>query len=85
MLITGGAGFIGSAVVRQFINETGVTRINVDTDNLEFLASVFDHPYCFFEYVDMLDRAAVERIFPQCKSDIGRKNSDPFITGTVYG
>ena len=33
VIITGGAGFIGSAVIRQFINETDVTVINVDAPN----------------------------------------------------
>jgi len=73
VLVTGGAGFIGSAVVRQFINETDVTVINVDAltyaGNLESLASVSDHPRYFFEQADICDRAAMERIFQEYKPD----------------
>jgi len=79
VLITGEAGFIGSAVVKQFINETGITVINVDAGNLESLASMSNHPCYFFEHADMLCRAAVECIFLQCKPDIVRKDSAPFI------
>ncbi len=71
VLITGGAGFIGSAVVRQFINETDVTVVNVDAltyaGNLESLASVSDHPRYFFEHVNICDKAAMERIFREYK------------------
>ena len=73
VLITGGAGFIGSAVVRQFINETDVTVINVDAltyaGNLESLASVSDHPRYFFEHANICDKAAMERIFQEYKPD----------------
>jgi len=73
VLITGGAGFIGSAVVRQFINETGITVINVDAltyaGNLESLASVSENPRYLFEHVDICDRAAMERVFREHKPD----------------
>jgi dTDP-glucose 4,6-dehydratase len=73
VLVTGGAGFIGSAVVRQFINETDVTVVNVDAltyaGNLESLVSVSDHPRYFFERADICDKAAMERIFLEYKPD----------------
>ena len=73
VLVTGGAGFIGSAVIRQFINETDVTVINVDAltyaGNLESLASVSDHPRYFFEHADICDKVVMERIFREYKPD----------------
>ena len=73
VLVTGGAGFIGSAVVRQFINETDITVVNIDiltyAGNLESLESVSEHPRYFFEHADIRDRAAMERIFRKHKPD----------------
>ena len=73
VIVTGGAGFIGSAVVRQFINETDITVVNIDAltyaGNLESLDSVSDHPRYFFEHADICDKAAMERIFQEHKPD----------------
>ncbi|HHI93664.1 MAG TPA: dTDP-glucose 4,6-dehydratase [Gammaproteobacteria bacterium] len=73
VLITGGAGFIGSAVVRQFINETDVTVVNVDAltyaGNLESLKTVSGHSRYFFERANICDKAAMERIFREYKPD----------------
>ncbi|MFH2135404.1 MAG: dTDP-glucose 4,6-dehydratase [Pseudomonadota bacterium] len=73
ILITGGAGFIGSAVVRQFINETDRHVVNVDkltyAGNLQSLASVSDNPRCAFEKVDICDAAAVTRVFREHRPD----------------
>ena len=48
ILVTGGAGFIGSAVIRQLVTETDATVINVDkltyAGNLQSLKSVSDNP-----------------------------------------
>lgn len=67
ILITGGAGFIGSAVVRQFINETDYSVINLDkltyAGNLQSLASVSDNPRYHFERVDICNAAEVDRVF----------------------
>jgi dTDP-glucose 4,6-dehydratase len=67
ILVTGGAGFIGSAVVRHIINNTEDSVINVDkltyAGNLESLESVVDHPRYIFEQVDICDKTALERIF----------------------
>ncbi len=67
ILITGGAGFIGSAVIRQLITETGATVINVDkltyAGNLQSLTSVSNNPRYRFEHVDICAAAEVARLF----------------------
>ncbi|MBM1632885.1 dTDP-glucose 4,6-dehydratase [Sulfitobacter mediterraneus] len=73
ILVTGGAGFIGSAVVRLAISR-GHEVINLDALTyagcLENLAPVSDNPLYSFEHVDIRDRAALDRVFaahkPQC-------------------
>src|SRR6185295_10829669 len=64
---TGGAGFIGSATVRQLLQATDCFVINVDkltyAANLASLAGVADHPNYRFEQVDICDSAALRRIF----------------------
>ncbi|GAB1232441.1 dTDP-glucose 4,6-dehydratase [Ferrigenium sp. UT5] len=73
ILITGGAGFIGSAVVRQFINDTDCSVVNVDkltyAGNLQSLVSVADHPRYRFEQVDICDAAEVARVFREHQPD----------------
>ena len=67
ILVTGGAGFIGSAVVRHIIQNTQDSVINLDkltyAGNLESLASVEKDPRYTFEQVDICDRAEVKRVF----------------------
>ena len=73
ILVTGGAGFIGSAVVRQFINETQCKVVNVDkltyAGNLQSLASVADSSRYAFEQVDICDAAEVARVFREHQPD----------------
>ena len=73
ILITGGAGFIGSAVVRHIINNTQDSVINVDkltyAGNLESLESVSNDPRYAFEQVDICDKAELERVFAQYQPD----------------
>ncbi len=73
ILITGGAGFIGSAVIRQLIAETPVTVINVDkltyAGNLQSLSPVAGNPRYRFERVDICDAAAVARLFREYQPD----------------
>ena len=72
LLVTGGAGFIGSAVVRLAIAR-GHTVVNVDALTyaacLENVASVADHPNYVFEQVDIRHRAALEAVFAKHRPD----------------
>lgn len=73
ILVTGGAGFIGSAVIRHIIHDTPDAVVNVDkltyAGNLESLESVADHPRYAFEQVDICDRAELDRVFAQHQPD----------------
>lgn len=73
VLVTGGAGFIGSAVVRHIINDTQDSVVNVDkltyAGNLASLESVANNPRHVFEQVDVCDRRELERIFTQYQPD----------------
>lgn len=67
LLITGGAGFIGSAVIRHLIENTDYRVINLDkltyAGNLESLAEIESSPRYVFEKVDICNRHDVERLF----------------------
>lgn len=73
ILVTGGAGFIGSAVVRYLIAETQHTVINVDkltyAGNLESLKDVVESPRYHFEHHDICDAAAMRAIFSRHAPD----------------
>jgi dTDP-glucose 4,6-dehydratase len=66
LLVTGGAGFIGSAVVRRAIAQ-GHAVVNLDALTyaacLENVACVADNPAYAFEHADIRDRAALDRVF----------------------
>ena len=72
ILVTGGAGFIGSAVVRLAIAR-GHAVVNLDAltyaANLENVASVADDPHYAFEQVDIRDRAGLDRVLAAHKPD----------------
>lgn len=67
ILVTGGAGFIGSAVVRHIIRDTQDSVINLDkltyAGNLESLADVSTSERYAFEQVDICNRAELDRVF----------------------
>lgn len=72
ILVTGGAGFIGSAVVRLAVSR-GHEVVNVDALTyaacLDNVASVSDSPLYHFEQVDIRDRAALDACFGTHKPD----------------
>ena len=67
ILITGGAGFIGSALVRHLVLESGQTVLNIDkltyAGNLESLRAVAGRPEYRFLQADICDRAALDAAF----------------------
>ncbi len=73
VLVTGGAGFIGSAVVRHLAGELGVDVLNVDkltyAGNLESLRPVSNLPNYRFAQADIVDRAAMDRLFAEFRPE----------------
>ncbi|BBT73149.1 MULTISPECIES: dTDP-glucose 4,6-dehydratase [Enterobacteriaceae] len=74
ILVTGGAGFIGSAVVRHIISQTSDSVVVVDkltyAGNLASLAPVAQDARFAFEQVDICDRPALDRIFAHYRPDV---------------
>jgi dTDP-glucose 4,6-dehydratase len=74
ILVTGGAGFIGSAVVRYIIKSTNFTVVNLDkltyAGNLESLEEVSNSERYSFEKVDICDSEAIKKIFKKHKPNI---------------
>ena len=74
LLITGGAGFIGSAVIRYIIANTEDLVINVDkltyAGNLNSLNEVTNSSRYAFEKVDICDRVELDRVFKEYQPDV---------------
>lgn len=101
VIVTGGAGFIGSAVVRQLVQETSFRIVNVDAltyaANLDSLGMARDSPRHVFEHVDVCDRDELERVFGEhrpaavlhlaAQTHVDRSIEDPsvFIATNVDG
>ena len=73
ILVTGGAGFIGSAVIRHIIGSTTDSVVNLDkltyAGNLESLGDVSDSERYAFEHVDICNRAELDRVFSEHQPD----------------
>lgn len=101
ILVTGGAGFIGSAVVRHIIEHTQDSVVNLDkltyAGNLESLKTVADSARYYFEQLDICDRAGLDAVFAKhqpdavmhlaAESHVDRSITGPaeFITTNIVG
>lgn len=92
IMITGGAGFIGSALIRYLINETQDTVINVDkltyAGNLRSLDSISSNPRYIFEQVDICSSEKITQLFrryqPDCIMHLAAESHvDRSITGSA--
>ncbi|WP_264382702.1 dTDP-glucose 4,6-dehydratase [Pseudomonas sp. MM227] len=74
ILVTGGAGFIGSAVIRHILANTDDAVVNVDkltyAGNLDSLMGSERTPRYAFEHVDICDRAQMDRVFAEHRPDL---------------
>jgi dTDP-glucose 4,6-dehydratase len=73
VLVTGGAGFIGSAVCRRLVLGHGTAVVNMDkltyAANLHSLDSLAGDPFYAFEQVDICDRAGLDSVFANYEPD----------------
>ena len=73
IFVTGGAGFIGSAVIRRLIATRNWDVVNIDkltyAGNLESLQSIEKNPRYHFEKVDICDRQSIKNLFDKHKPD----------------
>lgn len=101
ILITGGAGFIGSAMIRYIINNTQDLVVNIDkltyAGNLSSLEEISNSSRYAFKQIDICDKIALEQIFNEYQPDIvmhlaaeshvdrSIKNSEVFIKTNIWG
>src|ERR1700730_12765966 len=73
VLVTGGAGFIGSAVCRLFVGELGLTVLNADkltyAANLASLTPIENSPRYSFRAADICDRSAMAALIQEVAPD----------------
>jgi dTDP-glucose 4,6-dehydratase len=90
IVITGGAGFIGSALIRYIINNTNNSVINIDklsyAGNLESLKSIENSNRYTFERVDICDSVEVKRIFDEYNPDtVMHLAAESHVDRSIYG
>lgn len=101
IIVTGGAGFIGSALIRYLIDNSDHKIINVDklsyAANLRSLAEIEQHPNYQFEHLDICNRDAIHQVFQRYKPDailhlagethVDRSLTDPdvFVQSNIVG
>jgi dTDP-glucose 4,6-dehydratase len=92
ILVTGGAGFIGSALVRHLVQDRGLAVTNVDkltyAANLGSLAAIANKPGYQFVQADICDRAALDEVFAAARPDAvmhlaAESHVDRSITGSA--
>ena len=73
IIITGAAGFIGSAVCRYVLNNTGASIVCLDkltyAAHPDTLSGIVDGDRAMFEHVDICDRAELDRVFAHHQPD----------------
>jgi dTDP-glucose 4,6-dehydratase len=73
LIVTGGAGFIGSAVCRHMVGAVGAHVLNIDkmtyAGNINSLKSIDGHPNYTFLRADICDREAMDKAFSEFKPD----------------
>mgnify|MGYP003326392992 CR=1 FL=1 len=74
ILVTGGAGFIGSALLRYIINDTNYSVVNLDrltyAGNLESLETIEQDSRYAFEQVDICDTHKIKRVFDTYRPNV---------------
>lgn len=72
-LVTGGAGFIGSSVLRYLLAHTQASLVNIDkltyAGNRQSVQALESDARYRFYHLDILDRAALDRVFEECQPD----------------
>ncbi|MFL2693692.1 MAG: dTDP-glucose 4,6-dehydratase [Gammaproteobacteria bacterium] len=73
IIVTGGAGFIGSALIRHIISETKDSVLNIDkltyAGNLNSLKEIQDNPRYHFTKIDICNRPELEKVLKQFNPD----------------
>ena len=101
IIVTGGAGFIGSAVIRYFIEQTNHSVLNIDkltyAGNLQSLESISHHDRYTFQHMDICSRELLQQVFDHfqphaimhlaAESHVDRSIDDPgeFIRTNIVG
>ena len=73
IFVTGGAGFIGSALIRFLINETNNIVVNIDkltyAGNLDSLEAIENNTRYYFENLDIVDQKSIYALFTKYQPD----------------